>query len=55
MKLPFPKEWKDYLKELKESTLLYIKRDRTKDKKVISPDLTNPTISSHEIAMYDYN
>lgn len=55
MKLSFPKEWWNYIKELKESTLLYIKRDRTKDKKIISPDLTNPTISSQEIAMYDYN
>lgn len=52
MKLSFPKEWWNYIKE---STLLYIKRDRTKDKKIISPDLTNPTISSQEIAMYDYN
>lgn len=55
MKLPFPTEWIDYIKELKKSIIEYIKRDRTKDKKIISPDLTNPTVSSQEIAMYDYN
>lgn len=54
-KIKIPNEWKDHLKDVKENVANFIKRDRTKDKKIISPDLTNPTVSSQEIAMYDYN
>lgn len=50
-----PEEWKDHLKEVKENVANFIRRDRKKDKKIVSPDLTNPTVSSQEIALYDYN
>lgn len=56
MNLPsIPEEWKDHLKEVKENVANFIRRDRKKDKKIVSPDLTNPTVSSQEIALYDYN
>lgn len=38
-------DWKDYFKELSQSIIDYIKRDRTKDTKLVTEDLSNPAVS----------
>ncbi len=47
-------EWKAYFLEVKETVKKFINRDRTKDTKVVSNDLANPSVTSQEICMYDY-
>lgn len=47
--------WKETFQEIKQSVIDYKNRDRSKDKKMASRDLTNPSLTSQEIAMYDYN
>ena len=47
-------EWKAYFNEVKETVRNFINRDRSKDTKVVSNDLANPSVTSQEICMYDY-
>lgn len=42
-------EWIDYFKELSQTIKDYIKRDRTKDTRLASEDLSNPAVSPYII------